>query len=396
MKRLLIIEDAVEMGGVQYSTINLLLGLKTNTEYQPLVLIPGEGTFTQECRKHGILYKIYPKTQMFSSSVSIMNDKFRIPNIPGLVANAILSRKEIINLITEIQEFNPNVVITKGMWAHINGGRACRRLGVPCIWHQQDFISERYRGLFKMWFGYLAKYIPTYIIADGSPIRQQLPVSVQKKCEVIFNGVPLDNFYQPEKKLVARTELNIPKEAYVIGHVGRMTPWKGQHILLEAFIQYAQKNPSSYLLLIGSPLFYDNSYFESLKKRIAASGLTDRVCLPGYRSDLGYLLSAIDTFIYPSVEKDTSPLALISALAAGLPIGVSDISGLKEMIEDFEGVMVFENKNIDQILAIIHHFESKEIRKIAGDKNRLCSVSRFSLDSYVNNTIDVSNKILAK
>src|SRR5262249_36326771 len=129
-----------------------------------------------------------------------------------------------------------------------------------------------------------------------------------------------------------RRELGIPPDALVIGHVARMTPWKGQHYLLDAFARVGRAIPRAHLLFVGAPVFDSGAYERSLRERTAALGLADRVCFAGYRTDLPQVLAAMDLFAYPSVEKDTAPLALLSAMAAGLPVVAFDIEGVREVM----------------------------------------------------------------
>lgn len=385
MKRLLLLEDATEMGGVQHSTLNLLRGLQGDPEIEAFLLLPGEGSFAEACREYGLPYELYPKIPLTPSSISVHNDRFRLPNLPGLARNIGRSRAQIRQLLPILEQHQADIVLTKGMGAHLNGGRACRKLRIPCIWHQQDFISERYGGAYRLLFGRLAARYADFLIADGTPIRAQLPPALQQRCEVVFNGVPLSQFYQPGQGPTARKSLNLPEDAYVIGHLARLTPWKGQHLLIDAFAQYARQRTNAHLMLVGSPLFEGEGYREQLHRQIQQHGLETRIHLPGYRNDLGFVLSAMDTFIYPSVEKDTSPLALISAMAAGLPVGVSNIAGLKEMIDGCGGAVLFENRNTAEMAAIMQQFESAAARQQAGEACRQWAQQHFSLEAYTLN-----------
>jgi glycosyltransferase involved in cell wall biosynthesis len=380
--KILILEDESEMGGVQHSTLNFLLGLKAIEQIETMLLLPSAGPFARICEAEGLPFALYSKLPLYPSSISFAQDRLRLPNLTGLFRNQWRSRQQVRALIPLFQSYQPDVVLTKGMGAHINGGRACRQLGIPCVWHQQDFISERYGGAYRKLFGWLARRYAHFLIADGNPIRDQLPKDVRARCGVLFNGVPLDSFYQPAEKQAARIDLGIPNEAYLIGNLARLTPWKGQHLLIQAFAQYAKENPNAHLLLIGSPLFESENYLPFLYQLTAKLGVEGKVHLPGYRTDLGFVLSSIDTFIYPSVEKDTSPLALISAMAAGLPVGVSDISGLREMVEGCSGAQLFKNRDVTAMRSVMAQFEDTEVRIQAGKANRAWAQEHFSQEVY--------------
>jgi glycosyltransferase involved in cell wall biosynthesis len=224
------------------------------------------------------------------------------------------------------------LVVTKGLSAHFFGGLAARKLDIPCVWHAQDLISERSLGIYRRAFGRAARWLPDQIIADGRSIAEQLPRSLRSLVTVIPNGVDIDVFRPGLDGSGVRQELGIPGDHLVVGQVGRMTPWKGQHYLIEAFARIADDYPMASLLLAGAPVFDNDSYQRRLLSMAAGFGLQDRIKFAGYRHDLPNVLAAMDIFAFTSTEKDTSPLALLSAMSCGLPIVAFDIQGVKELM----------------------------------------------------------------
>jgi glycosyltransferase involved in cell wall biosynthesis len=173
-----------------------------------------------------------------------------------------------------------------------------------------------------------------------------------------------------------------------------MTPWKGQHYLLEAFAQLADDFPHSYLLLVGGALFDGDNYEQQLHQRSRALGLENRVIFTGYRTDLPQTLAAMDIFAYPSTEKDTSPLALLSAMAVGLPIVAFDIAGIREVIGESEAGLLVPVKQVEifaQWLAyLLTHTEDRQQMAWAA---RSQAEERFSLQSYVSQMEDVLHTV---
>ncbi len=182
-------------------------------------------------------------------------------------------------------------------------------------------------------FSLAACLLPDVIAVDGRSIARQLPKRLQDRIYVVLNGVDVGIFHPYIDPQPVRSELGIAQDALVIGHAARITPWKGQHHLLEAFAQIAGSHPGASLLFVGSALFDNDSYEHRLHLRARELGLDGRVIFAGFRKDLPQVLNAMDIFAYPSVEKDTSPLALISALACGLPVAAFDIDGTREVLE---------------------------------------------------------------
>ena len=274
-------------------------------------------------------------------------------------------------------------MITKGLINHFASGLACKRLNIPVIFHLQDLITNRYFGLMNIIFNIFAKIIPNYIICDGQSIQESFWKNNKGKSNVILNGIKTDKFIRTdESRIKIRKEFNIPKIAYVIGHVARITPWKGQDLLLKAFLNYSTQNPNAYLLLIGTPLFDNDHYYNSIIKILESHSLTHRAIMPGYRNDLQAMYSAMDLFLYPSIEKDTSPLALISAIASGLPVGVSNINCLTEIIDKCNDIDSFNPKKPDEMSALMKKYENDEIRKKSGMLNREAGIKYFNISIH--------------
>ena len=79
------------------------------------------------------------------------------------------------------------------------------------------------------------KHIPDYIICDGKAIQSMLDANSLGKSSVVLSGLVTEEIKKEYKVgLKIRRELKIPEEAYVIGNVSRICPWKGQETLLKA------------------------------------------------------------------------------------------------------------------------------------------------------------------
>ncbi len=192
-------------------------------------------TSPKACRRAGIETHVLAHPKLRSTSFRIAND-IRVPNPLAWLWDVAVVLSASRGLARFLSNTKPDLVVTKGLFPHLYGGLAARQARVPCIWHVQDFISERFLGLYRRCFGLAARLLPNHIIADGSAIKRQLN-SISDRVSVILNGVDTNVFRPGSDGRRLREELGIPETATVIGHVGRMTPWKGQHYLLEAFAQ---------------------------------------------------------------------------------------------------------------------------------------------------------------
>ena len=146
--------------------------------------------------------------------------------------------------------------------------------------------------------------------------------------EWMFGGAPfqiLNNAinaaayrYDAARSQGMRRELSLPKDAFVIGHVGRFSTPKNHSFLLDVFAELHKIEPTSYLLLVG-----DGILREKMEAKAKALSLEQAVIFLGLRKDVPELLQAMDVFAFPSLYEGL-PLTLVEAQAAGLPCVISE------------------------------------------------------------------------
>jgi glycosyltransferase involved in cell wall biosynthesis len=369
------------MAGAEHNMIRLI-GKLDQKRWRVIVVAPAEGELPEACRRHGIEVRIVQRPRMLSSSIRL-STKWRMPNPVACAWDVAVILRGSRKLARVLAELRPDLVVTKGLFAHIYGALAARSAGVPCLWHVEDWVSERWWGLFRRCFARLARRLPTRIVGCADTIARQMPEDIRHKVGVIYNGIDTQSFQPGMDGTAARRELNIPEGALVIGHVGRMTPWKGQRYLLEAFARLAADIPAAQLLFIGSALFEGDAFQRSLEKRTKMLGLQDRVHFLGYRHDVRPLLATMDVFAIPSIEKETGPLSLLEAMAAGLPVVGFDIPGVRMFAaEDGHGrlVPVEDIDALSQTLAQVLRDADLRRRLARGARERV--EEAFSFDRH--------------
>jgi len=216
---------------------------------------------------------------------------------------------------------------------------------------------------------------------DGGAIARQLPLRIQSRVSVVFNGIDLQTFRPGLDGQGWRAQFGISPGELVIGHAARITPWKGQWYLLEAFGKIAPRYSNVRLLLVGAPIFDSDLYERRLRARVDELGLSQRVTFAGFRADLADALSAMDIFVYPSLEKDTTPLALLSAMGCGLPVAAFDIEGAREALDD-AGILVPVGDAEKLAEALEKLVGDASLRKRLAERSRARAVRHFGLEKY--------------
>lgn len=197
------------------------------------------------------------------------------------------------------------------------------------------------------------------------------------KIMVIHNGVDSSR-YTPGTKSEALKCLLPPKHTgTTIISVGRIVDAKDQSSLITALkILKSRGLTDFHLVLIG-----EGDLRSSLEAQIRNFGLTDNVSLAGSRTDVEQLLRGVDMFVLPS-KREGFPVALLEAMASGLPVIATNVGGIPEAIKNmFNGVLVPSSTPqalADAIDWVIRHPD--DARRM-GTAARQTVIQEFSLDN---------------
>ncbi|HEY4363714.1 MAG TPA: glycosyltransferase family 4 protein [Bryobacteraceae bacterium] len=391
-----ILESSAKMGGIQHTTLALASRID-RTQWNPVVICPEEGELVDACHAAGVEVQMLPVLPMWSTSVWI-GDKTKIPNPFAWLWNAGTIWGTANSVAAFLRKSPPDLVITKGLLCHFYGGIAARKAKIPCLWYVQDFISVRFGGIYTTVFGMMAARVPTAVAAIGPQIVRQLSKAMQSRARVVYNAVDTTKFRNRNKAAATRIreEWGIGRETLVIGNAARLTPWKGQHHLLEAFGRLSSIVPNAHLVLVGGSLFGDQDYERRLRRRVEDLGLASRVIFAGHRADMKDVLSAMDIFAYCSVEKDICPLSLLEAMSAGLPIAAFDIEGVKEALTDNSDALLVRNGDEEALFRALHDLiGDPELRARVGKSARERAEKQFSMESHVLRMQQTLDEVLA-
>lgn len=151
-----------------------------------------------------------------------------------------------------------------------------------------------------------------------------------------INGVGIDaEKYRrdPEERAAVRKRLGIRENEFLLLSVGELSKRKNHQAVIRALakLQKGKACIRNWKYLIAGK----GSERGRLEQLIRKNGLEGKVGLLGYRSDIRGLLAAADCFIFPS-KQEGLPVALMEAMAAGLPCIAADIRGCRELLEPDE------------------------------------------------------------
>lgn len=207
-----------------------------------------------------------------------------------------------------------------------------------------------------------------------------------RKPVVIYKGHQL-SWYQAAAHSELR-QFGIPDGALVIGCCANMRAVKGVDILIQAAAQLVGKT-DAHLLLLG----------EARDPRVSqlAAQFPDpsRIHLAGFRSDAASLLGACDIAVVPSREREGLPKAAIEAMAQAVPVVVSDVGGLPELVQDQRSGLVVPAGDADALGHVLLTLaENAALRNQLGVAARERIEQHFSLEQTVEQTLALYRELL--
>jgi len=246
--------------------------------------------------------------------------------------------RTVAQLVAIMRRERPQVVHTHTAKAGFVGRLAARIAGVPVVVHTfhghvfQGYFSPRATQIFLL-LERLSARLTDRIITPSAELKRQLVdqyhICAPDHIAVIENGIDLDPLLTlPRHVGDFRTAQGIPADVPLVGIVGRLVPIKNHDLFFQAARQVLDQIPNAHFVIVG-----DGERRTELTALAAALGLADRTHWTGWLSETLPMYSALDCAVLCS-HNEGHPIALIEALAAGIPVAATNVGGVADLLSD--------------------------------------------------------------
>jgi glycosyltransferase involved in cell wall biosynthesis len=168
------------------------------------------------------------------------------------------------------------------------------------------------------------------VAAVSEDVRDSLQQWIGRPVRYIPNGIALAPYINLPARQEARANLPAPYDAFLIGIVARLQARKGHLQLLNALVSLRCDVPNAMLIIAG-----DGPMREAIQSAVRTLGLDACVILLGERRDIPQVLAALDVFCLPS-DDEGMPLAMLEAMATGLPVVATAVGAIPSAVYDGE------------------------------------------------------------
>ncbi len=341
--------NSLEVGGLERLAVDLAVTQKGQGHSPYIFCIARRGALADDAEYQGIPVRTLAKAGGFSPST-------------------------IWRLASDFRRLKIELVHTHNAVIHHYGVLAARLAGISAVVNTQHGIGS-VNADHRLDRIYRAMLPFTKVIVGVSEQTRQHIVRErgvpERKSRTIRNGIPVAKFRSspasPGRHLCRLT----------LGTVGRLVPAKDHATLIEAFALVRRTIPHAELRIAGGGCLHS-----SLDQQINTLSLGHCVTLAGELSDIGGFLSDLDVFVLSSVTE-ALPVALLEAMAVGLPIVSTRVGGIGEVALDGVVAEYCDPSDPIALATAILKVSSPDILVKMGAASYLCAGERDLLQTWL-------------
>ncbi|OHY77571.1 glycosyltransferase family 4 protein [Priestia aryabhattai] len=364
-KKILYVITRSEWGGAQKHLLDIVIGMKTKG-LSPIVAVGDEGDLTRELEKNNVEFYI----------------------INNLVHQISLKQdlKAILELRNLIKQINPSIIHLHSSKAGLIGRIATKvsNYRIPVIFtaHGWGFTpgSKKINKYISLLSELLTSWMLNKVICVSKfdqELAEKYHIISKKKLTYVYNGISKD-------MNVDLVDIDKKREKVSFTMVARFDSQKDYLTLVKAIEKL--KNNKEIYNQIQFNFVGKGPLYEEIQKEIINRKIDDIVNLLGFRNDILEIINQSDVFVLTS-NYEGLPISIIEAMSLEKPLIVSDVGGVRELI-DKNGFLIAKGKNEIKNIgkAIVQLTSDDRLRVEMGGNSLSIFQNKFTLEQCVNNT----------
>ncbi|MBD3882923.1 glycosyltransferase [Phormidium tenue FACHB-886] len=316
--KVLFIDQSGKPGGAELCLLDVALPYRDCC----LVGLLAEGSFRLLLEQHKIPVEVFT-----TQAIQIRKESNFLQGLSSF--------SQLLPLIAKISRLSSqfDLIYANTQKALVVGAIASLLSRKPLVYHLHDILSaDHFSPANQRIIVTLANRLASLVITNSNATQAAFIAAGgnPQLTEVVYNG------FEPEIYKAAqagrsdlRQQLGL-ENCFVVGHFSRLSPWKAQHILIDA-LKSCPKDVVA--VLVGDALFGEQAYVAQLHQQVKQSGLEDRVRFLGFRSDVPQLMAACDLVVHTSTAPEPFGRVIVEAMLSGTPIAAAAAGGAMELVK---------------------------------------------------------------
>lgn len=356
----MMMSDVKPFGGAEHS-FSLISRNLDRSIFSVRVVVPREGPMVDTIRDAGIPVHIMSLTRARDAT-----------NFPEFIAL--------------LRQYRIRLVNAHGVRAGLYAGVARMSLPIKVVVCERNLQSWRARAVPRAIDRFIARHNDFRVGVSQAIVDDMVAAGVitRQKARAVGGGVDTKRLaVDGARRERARAAFGLAPGDLAIVTAGRLHRMKGFIDLVNAVPRIVGQVPNARIILAG-----DGEERETLEKRIQELNVGHAIKLIGFVREMPELLAAADLFVLPSVSledtpREGTPMAIVEALASGLAVVTTRVSGNAEIIRDgFNGRVVPPQDPVRLADAIVEVLRSPA-RKEMGENGRRLVLERYSIEYVV-------------
>lgn len=378
--KILFLDQSGKLGGAELS----LLDVATHYRDSALVALFQDGPFREQLQTRQVPVKVITT----DTTLDVRKDTNLL--------QALSSIGQLIPLVNRVVQLSQDydVIYANTPKAFIVGALASYRSRRPLVYHLRDIISaDHFSRLNRYLLIALANSCCSLVIANSNATRQAFIQAGGRPeiAKVIYNGFNSAAYSVLEADYNRiRQELDL-ENRFVVGHFSRLSPWKGQHVLIEA-LSHCPENVVA--LMVGDALFGENDYVFKIHEQVKALNLKHRVHFLGFRSDIPALMQACNLVAHTSTAPEPFGRVIVEGMLCCRPVVGAAAGGAVELINHGHTGWLTPPGNAQKLADVINTvYSQRELADTVAQKGKQHAQACFDLTNTNKQISDLLHQI---
>jgi len=316
--KILFLDQSGKPGGAELCLLDIAKPYRDNC----LVGLLADGSFRQLLEQQQI-----PVQVLTTQAIQVRKE--------SSLAQGLGSLSSLLPLIARVVQLSQNydLIYANTQKALVVGALASFLGRRPLVYHLHDILStDHFSRTNQRLAVTLANRFASLVIANSKASQAAFLEAGGRSdiTHVVYNGFEPEGYQSDpsnSSQLKKQLELN---GGFIVGHFSRLSPWKGQHVLIEALAHCPEDVTA---ILVGDALFGEQEYVQQLHKQVAQLGLEQRVRFLGFRSNIPQLMAVCDLVAHTSTAPEPFGRVIVEAMLCGTPVVAAQAGGAVELVE---------------------------------------------------------------
>ena len=263
--------------------------------------------------------------------------RFYLPNLARKLRVAARVARQAAAAIRRLQL----ELVHVNFWPfHLIASEACRRAGIPCVWHLHGSLGGagwRDRLQRSAW-----NLLPAHIVCNSRFTQGTLPARARRRSTVIYNGVAGKRIQDERQRGALRAQIGVPAAARLVGMFGSLNPYKGHEYFIQAAVEVVRSCPSTVFVVVGgeTPTMEIRLGRRAALRRTAETlGISANFRFTGYLPDAYLYMGDCDVICVPTVPVASClgegfGLVTAEAMANGVAVVGTNCGATPEIVQD--------------------------------------------------------------